>query len=94
MIKEQVHCLISGVVQGVGYRYWTQQQALQLGLSGWVQNQANGCVAAVFIGPAEKVETMLTQCRNGPSAATVTTVELQSSSTTDLIVQEPAFKIL
>ena len=47
---------ISGRVQGVGFRAWTEQRANALGLSGWVRNCANGEVEAVFSGPAEAVE--------------------------------------
>ena len=66
-----VHVAISGRVQGVGFRAWTQTQAGALGLSGWVRNLRNGDVEAVFCGPRDAVETMLTACRAGPQLAKV-----------------------
>jgi acylphosphatase len=50
---------ISGRVQGVGFRDWTQRTAASLGLSGWVRNLANGDVEALFSGPAEAIDAML-----------------------------------
>ena len=67
---------ISGAVQGVGFRAWTEQRANVLGLSGWVRNSENGDVEAVFSGPAEAVSTMLAACREGPRHAKVHRVDL------------------
>jgi acylphosphatase len=67
---------ISGLVQGVGFRAWTEQRATALGLSGWVKNCENGDVEAVFSGPAEAVAAMLAACREGPRHAKVHRVEL------------------
>lgn len=67
---------ISGRVQGVGYRFATQQQALKLGLCGWVRNLAEGCVEAWFVGEAAALEAMLNWCEQGPPAAEVTAVEV------------------
>lgn len=71
----QVRVLISGRVQGVGYRFWTEDQAARLGLDGWVRNRRDGRVEAVFAGPAEAVESMLQACLEGPRLAAVTKVE-------------------
>lgn len=67
---------ISGRVQGVGYRDWTQREAGRLGLSGWVRNLENGDVEAVFSGPADAVERMLATARRGPRSAVVTEVKV------------------
>ena len=67
---------ISGRVQGVGYRDWTQRKATELGLSGWVRNLASGEVEAVFSGPAEAVDAMLAACRRGPQFARVDDVKI------------------
>jgi acylphosphatase len=70
----QAKVLISGRVQGVGYRVNTQRQARQLGLSGWVQNLRDGRVEALFEGRPEQVEAMLRWCHLGPLSAKVTDV--------------------
>ncbi len=66
-----VHVIISGRVQGVWYRAWTQKTAQGLGLSGWVRNCADGSVEAVFSGPDDKVDLMIEKCRRGPMLARV-----------------------
>ncbi|MCS6782350.1 MAG: acylphosphatase [Gloeomargarita sp. SKYBB_i_bin120] len=74
---QAVQVWISGRVQGVGFRAATRQQALQLGLDGWVQNLPDGRVWAVFAGASEAVETMLAWCHHGPPAAHVTSVVVE-----------------
>ncbi|WP_404380625.1 acylphosphatase [Caenispirillum salinarum] len=66
-----VHAVITGRVQGVFYRAWTEEQAQALGLSGWVRNRQDGSVEAVFHGPEEAVDDMLRRCHDGPAAARV-----------------------
>ena len=69
-----VRVRIEGRVQGVSFRYWTQEQAQALGLTGWVRNRADGSVEALFSGPAGRVTEMLVRCHDGPPAAAVTAV--------------------
>lgn len=69
------HVLISGRVQGVGYRAWCAGEATGLGLSGWVRNRRGGEVEAVFCGPSATVEEMLGKCHSGPRWARVDKVE-------------------
>jgi acylphosphatase len=71
-----VRVRIEGRVQGVGYRYWTERVAGELGLSGWVRNRRDGAVEALFSGPADDVARMLERCRAGPPSAQVTAVEV------------------
>jgi Acylphosphatases len=71
---EAVQVWISGRVQGVGYRMATRQQALALGLDGWVQNLPDGRVWAVFAGEAAAVQKMVDWCHQGPALAQVTEV--------------------
>jgi len=84
-----VAVLISGGVQGVGYRDWTQRTARSLRLDGWVRNRRDGRVEAVLSGPPNAVEAMLAQCRAGPPAANVAAVEHAAAE-----LPEPGFKIL
>ncbi len=69
------HLLITGRVQGVGYRDWMVREATRLGLSGWVRNRADGAVEAVVSGPEPAVLALLTLCRRGPRLARVDGVE-------------------
>jgi acylphosphatase len=74
--ERTVRVRITGLVQGVGYRYWTEDAACELGLSGWVRNRRDGSVEALFSGAADDVAEMLRRCREGPRAAQVTSVEV------------------
>jgi acylphosphatase len=65
----RAHVFVSGQVQGVGYRYYTQKQAMVLGLQGWVRNLTDGRVEAVFEGHQDTVDTMIQWCYTGPKSA-------------------------
>jgi acylphosphatase len=70
-----VGVVIRGRVQGVWFRGWTVETATRMGLDGWVRNRRDGSVEALFAGPAERVEAMITACGRGPSAARVDHLE-------------------
>lgn len=70
------HVRIEGLVQGVGYRAWTQRVATELKLAGWVRNVTDGAVEAVFQGENERVAEMIARCGRGPQGAAVTRVEI------------------
>jgi acylphosphatase len=63
--------VITGRVQGVGFRVWTCRQARRLGLRGWVRNRLDGSVEALIIGEAEAIDAMVKACRQGPGMAQV-----------------------
>lgn len=71
-----VKAVISGRVQGVGYRAWALVTARSLGLSGWVRNRKDGTVEAVFHGEAETVARMVESCKRGSMLAKVASVEI------------------
>ncbi len=75
---QAVRVRITGRVQGVWYRGWTEENALDLGLTGWVRNRRDGSVEALFVGPQDRIDEMLARCRQGPRAAQVDTVETSS----------------
>jgi acylphosphatase len=63
---------ISGIVQGVGFRWRARQFALELGIGGWIKNRPDGKVEAVFQGPDVLVREILEWARKGPAGAEVT----------------------
>jgi len=65
------------MVQGVSFRYYTQDLAQRLGVHGWVRNTRDGQVEAMFEGEKEVVERMLEFCRRGPSGASVTNFKVK-----------------
>ncbi|MGF1487747.1 MAG: acylphosphatase [Prochloraceae cyanobacterium] len=75
--KKCVRVLISGKVQGVGYRFSTFQEAKKLGVTGWVKNLIDARVEAVFCGEENAVKTIIKWCADGPPAAVVKSVEVE-----------------
>ena len=67
--------VVRGRVQGVYFRGETYGRAGSLGVSGWVRNERDGSVRAVFEGPRARVESMIGWCRRGPRGARVESVE-------------------
>jgi acylphosphatase len=76
--------LISGRVQGVGFRYFTEAAALREGLSGWVQNLPDGRVEIAAEGEAEAVERFERSIRQGPPLSRTTHVDVEETTPTAL----------
>ena len=74
--KKRVKLLISGRVQGVGFRASTRSRARKLGLKGWVRNLRNGKVKAVAEGEKEDLEKFIEWAKEGPFTAKVTDIEV------------------
>ncbi len=68
---------ITGLVQGVGFRYATEREAARLGVHGWVRNRRDGSVEANISGSAEAVAAMIAWCRQGPPGASVDHVAVE-----------------
>jgi acylphosphatase len=68
--------VVHGFVQGVFFRDTTRRQARTRGVAGWVRNNRDGTVEAVFEGEPGAVERMVDLCRQGPSGARVERVEV------------------
>lgn len=66
------HLILSGHVQGIGFRDWMAGRARRLGLAGWVRNRRDGTLEALIAGDAPSVEEWLRACRRGPPGAMVT----------------------
>lgn len=82
-----VRVRISGRVQGVWYRAWTENRARDHCLDGWVRNCSDGTVEAVFAGPEPQVERMIERCHEGPPTASVDHIERESVDAGPLIGQ-------
>lgn len=78
--RKTVRVIVEGVVQGVGFRYWTERNARSLGLDGWVRNRRDGAVEAVFSGSADAVDEMVRRCHQGPRGAKVTQIRIEDST--------------
>ena len=67
---------VTGRVQGVGFRYYTQKQAKLFGLTGWVKNLPDGSVQVLVQGEKPEIETFVDYLRIGPSMARVQNVSI------------------
>jgi acylphosphatase len=76
MTEKRVRVVIHGYVQGVGFRANCARRAEALGVTGWVRNQWDGSVEALFEGDAAAVDRLVDWCRVGPSRSDVTGVEV------------------
>jgi acylphosphatase len=64
--------LVTGRVQGVGYREFVRRCALRLDVSGWVRNRTDGSVEALLQGAAANLDALLAEMRRGPPGSSVT----------------------
>lgn len=74
-MKCRAHLFISGMVQGVFFRYTTKSEADALGLKGWVKNLMNGRVEVVIEGEKGEVDRLIAWCHLGPPGAIVRSVD-------------------
>jgi len=79
--RQQLHVVVRGRVQGVGFRAATERMAREAGLCGWVRNLPDGAVEAEFVGTRAQLEEALRWCGHGPRFARVDAVESVWGST-------------
>lgn len=72
--------IVTGYVQGVGFRFSAQRRAQSLGLNGWIRNVPGGAVEAVVEGAPEAVRSFVEWAHSGPSGAAVENVEITAES--------------
>jgi acylphosphatase len=72
----RTHIFVTGIVQGVNFRYYTAATAKRLGLTGWVRNMRDGRVEVLLEGEKEKVDQMIEWCRQGPPSASVRNIDI------------------
>lgn len=92
---QQLHLMISGRVQRVGFRRFVVRWADSLNLSGWVRNRYNGDVEVFVLGLEDALSVFIEQCRKGPLFASVSDVQFLPSD--DFCVEQTnigVFKVL
>ena len=72
----RLHLRLTGVVQGVGYRYHVAKRAHEFGLTGWVKNRADGSVEIEAVGERTMLQEFLSYVRIGPPGAHVAGVSV------------------
>ena len=80
-----VHVTIHGRVQGVGFRYFIEKNAIERALDGWVRNREDGSVEAVLAGASGAVDEVLVACRRGPHGAVIEGFDLREEEAAGLI---------
>ncbi|MCD1294463.1 acylphosphatase [Methanocella sp. CWC-04] len=72
-----IDVIVSGRVQGVGFRAFTRKNAVMLGVKGYVENQRDGTVHAVMEGNEHQVDKLLEVVKNGPMTSRVRDVKVK-----------------
>ena len=75
--------MVSGRVQAVWYRGWAVETASALGVGGWVRNRRDRRVELLLVGAAAAVETMIDRLHDGPPAARVDRVVVETADVPD-----------
>ncbi len=70
-----LHVRVTGVVQGVGYRWFVRERARRLGLAGWVRNLPDGSVEVVACGDHGQLDLLRGELQRGPDGAMVDELE-------------------
>lgn len=84
---KRVHLIISGDVQGVGFRAWVVDQAQDLRLVGWVKNRDDGTVEIVAEGVRNDLDEFIKACHHGPEVADVVRVDVDWQTATGEFVE-------
>ena len=72
------HIVITGKVQGVGFRYWLYKAAIQRNIDGWVRNKTSGEVEALLVGNETEVNSVIKLCEKGPTTSEVIKVSVKN----------------
>lgn len=77
---QTVRIVVTGRVQGVGYRAWFQEEAQELELNGWVRNRTDGSVEALVQGDKRKIDDLVRASKHGPSLSRVDKVTVEPAT--------------
>ena len=75
---KKLNIVITGKVQGVGFRYWLYQIANEKNVYGWVKNKNTNEVEALLLGKDKNVDELIKLVRKGPSSARVENLNIQN----------------
>lgn len=75
-----VRATVTGRVQGVSFRWYTEERARELGVTGWVRNEPDGSVALHAEGADDAVDALVEWCRTGPALARVRNVAVREAA--------------
>lgn len=78
-MEKAVKVIVSGKVQGVGFRSFLSTLAEKIGVNGWVRNRTNGTVEAMFQGEEAFVDAMLRKCKEGPPRARILRMDVEEA---------------
>ena len=79
----QLQIVVSGKVQGVGYRYFAQMKAVQFRITGWAKNRSDGTVEMVITGTKENLDLFIEEIRRGNPFSTVDQIEIHEVQRTE-----------
>ena len=77
---KRIRFVVTGRVQGVGFRWFVKAEARPLGLTGWVRNREDGAVEGEVEGRDDAIEALVPCLEEGPSSAIVTNVDISEIS--------------
>ncbi len=90
---QAAHILITGFVQGVGFRQSVKRKARSLQINGWVRNLPDGSVEAIAFGDKDKVHQLIEFCKQGPFLSEVHNVAVSWDDTgeefVDFVIKVP-----
>ena len=81
-VNTRLTAIVTGLVQGVNFRWFTQRRASEMGLVGYVRNRSDGSVEFIAEGSRDALERLLDAARTGPSSAVVENVDAQWDAST------------
>ena len=73
---KKIHITISGIVTGVGFRWWLKMRANEKNIYGWVKNKTENKVEATFFGNEKDVDDIIKLCRKGPTSSKVESIKI------------------
>ena len=82
-MRKRIEVKIYGIVQGVGFRFYAQFRALELGIKGYVKNNPDGSVTFVGEGDEEDLKRMVEYLKKGPTGAVVQKIDIDWKESKD-----------